>query len=196
MPQARLPDVNTAFIKWRNKVVTALESFKYTAALGSLNNFNACLPREYQVKVSTDLYNQKLEDEKLLVHCTKCGADVDFRHVRKELVLCDPMEEMITKKKHKSVWRCSACNTQNLTNTSEFTKANLPNPYYIGVVPDPPERKDGILDRHEYHRKIERWCWIMLGELEFMAAKFRDDSWQKAIEAGYDVLSGDEDQDT
>lgn len=196
MPQARLPDVNTAFIKWRNKVVTALEAFKYTAAIGSLNNFNACLPKEYQVKVSTILYNEALNAEKLLVHCRQCNEDIDFRTVKRERVLADPLEEMITLKKYKDIWICSLCGKDNLTTTSEFIQAKLPNPYYIGIVPDPPERKDGILDRHEYHRKIERWCWTMIGELEFKAAQFRDDSWQKAIDAGYDVIAGGEEEDT
>ena len=195
MPQARLPDVNTAFIKWRNKVVTALEAGKYAAAIGSLNNFNACLPKEYQVKVSNDLYAQKLAAEHLLVHCKQCGEDVDYRFVKKLNVLCDSLEQTITRQKFKNVWVCSACQKDNLTNITEFTKAVLPNPYYIGVVQDPPVRKDGILDRHTYHKKIEKWCWTMLGELEFAAAKFRDDSWKKAIDAGYDIIAGGEEDD-
>lgn len=195
MPQARLPDVNTAFIKWRNKIVTALEAEKYTAALGSLNNFNACLPKEYQVKVSTDLYNEKLQDEKLLVRCNHCSENIDYRTIKKMVIVCTPIEQLITSSSTKSVWLCSLCNGENLTTRSEFIRAKLPNPYYLGIVPDPPERKDGILDRVTYHRKIEHWAWTMLGELEFKAAQFRDDSWQKAMDAGYDILSGDEEQD-
>ena len=196
MPQARLPDVNTAFIKWRNKIVTALEAKKYTAALGSLNNFNACLPKEYQVQVSDELYKQKLEDEKLLVHCSYCNEDIDYKTVKLIKVLCNPVEQLITGTDNKSIWICTLCKHENLTARSEFIKAKLPNPYYLGVVPDPPKRTDGILDRFTYHKKIETWAWTMLGELEFKAAKFRDDSWQKAIDAGYDILAGDEEHDT
>lgn len=195
MPQARLPDVNTAFIKWRNKIVTALEAEKYTAALGSLNNFNACLPKEYQVQVSTELYEQKLEAEKLMVQCKHCNEQIEYKTIKKMEILCTPQEQLITNHPTKNVWVCSLCQKENLTIKSEFIKAKLPNPYYLGVVPDPPERKDGILDRFSYHKKIEHWAWTMLGELEFKAAQFRDDSWQKAMTAGYDILSGDEDQD-
>ena len=195
MPQARLPDVNTAFIKWRNKVVTALEAEKYTAALGSLNNFNACLPKEYQVKISDELYAQKLEDEKLLIHCKHCNEDIDYRTIKKQKILCNSAEQLLTSQLTKNIWICSLCKKENLTTHSEFTKANLPNPYYLGIVPDPPKRTDGILDRFSYHKKIEHWCWTMIGELEFKAAQFRDDSWQKAINAGYDILAGGEEED-
>lgn len=198
MPQARLPDINTAFIKWRNKAVTALESNKYAAAIGALNNFNACLPKipiNYQVFISDELYAQKLAAEKLLVHCKQCDEDVDYRFVKKINVLCDSLEQTITRSKYKNVWVCSACQKDNLTNMTEFSKTTLPNPYYLGVVPDPPQRKDGILDRHTYHKKIEKWCWVMLGELEFAAAKFRDDSWKKALDAGIEIIAGGEEDD-
>ena len=175
--------------------MTALEADKYTAAIGSLNNFNACLPKEYQVQVSTDLYNEKLKEEKLLVHCKHCGEDIDYRSIKKMLILCTPTEQMITGNSKKNIWLCPMCKLENLTDKSEFTKAKLPNPYYLGVVPDPPIRKDGILDRWTYHKKIENWCWTMIGELEFKAAKFRDDSWQKAIESGSLILEGGEEDD-
>lgn len=110
-------------------------------------------------------------------------------------MLCNKVEQLITGQLTKSIWICSLCKKENLTKQSEFIKAKLPNPYYLGVVPDPPKRKDGILDRFTYHKKIEHWCWTMIGELEFKAALFRDDSWQRAINAGYDIISGDEDQD-
>lgn len=176
--------------------MTALEANKYTAAIGSLNNFNACLPKEYQVKVSDELYAEKLEAEKLLIHCKHCNEDIDYRTIKKLDVICTPMEQLVTGGTTKNVWVCSLCKEQNLTKHSEFIKAKLPNPYYLGVVPDPPRRKDGILDRYTYHKKIEHWCWTMIGELEFKAALFRDDSWQRAMNAGYDIIAGGEEEDT
>ena len=195
MPQARLPDVNTSFIKWRNKMATALEAGKYTASIGSVNAFNACLPKEYQVKVSNELYAQELEKAGLSVHCKKCDQDVKYKLVKRIKVLCDDLERMITGSSYKQVWVCPLCGTDHLVSNSEFIEDKLPNPYYIGVVPDPPQRKDGILDRHSYHKKIETWIWTIIGELENRAAQFRDDSWQKAMNAGYDILAGGEEDD-
>ena len=145
--------------------------------------------------MSDDLYAQKLEAEKLMVHCKHCDEDIDYRTIKNIDVLCDSKEQFITGQHTKKVWICSLCNKENLTKQSEFIKAKLPNPYYLGVVPDPPKRKDGILDRFVFVKKIEHWCWNMLGELEFAAAKFRDDSWQRAMNLGYDIISGDEEKD-
>lgn len=145
--------------------------------------------------MSDELYAQKLEAEKLMVHCKHCDQEIDYHTIKNIDILCNSIEQLVTDQLTKKVWICSMCGKENLTKQSEFTKAKLPNPYYLGVVPDPPKRKDGIMDRFDFIKKIEHWCWNMLGELEFAAAKFRDDSWQRAMNLGYDIISGDEDQD-
>lgn len=180
MPQARLPDVNTAFIKWRNKAVISLESEKYTACIGALNGFNACLPDKYRVRVSTDEYMLKLAQEKLLVTCSHCATQTDFREVKKSMIVTTPIIELITGLKQQKVWTCAKCKKDNEITQSEFIKTKLPDPYYLGVVPNPPTRKDGIMDRTTYHRKMEAWVWTFIGELEEKASEFREDNWQKS----------------
>ena len=179
MPQAVLPDINTSFIKWRNKIVTSLESLNYTAVLGALNNFNACLDDKYVVKISSEEYQAKLTAEKLLCNCSKCKKDQDYRQVKKRSRRTSALVEMMTGQNYEKIWICDSCNYQNLITQTDFTKTKLPNPYYLGVVPDPPGRKDGILDRKGFHRKFEAWVWSYFGELEHAATKYRIDNWQK-----------------
>lgn len=179
MPQAVLPDINTSFIKWRNKIVTALESLNYTAVHGALNNFNACLEDKYQVHVSTPEYEAKLTAEKLLCTCTKCKKDQDYRLVKKRERRTSALVEMLTGLRFQKIWICDHCKHENIITRTEFTKTKLPNPYYLGVVPDAPERKDGIMDRKGFHRKFEAWVWSYFGELEHAATKYRIDNWQK-----------------
>lgn len=179
MPQAVLPDVNTSFIKWRNKIVTALESQNYTAVLGALNNFNACLDEKYAVHVSTYEYDSKLTDEKLLCTCRSCKKPQDFKKVKREERRTTATIEMLTRQKYQKVWICDFCGFENLINQTEFVKNKLPNPYFLGVVPDPPARKDGIMDRKQFHKKFEAWVWTFFGELEHAATRYRIDNWQK-----------------
>ena len=55
----------------------------------------------------------------------------------------------------------------------------LQNPTFLGVVPEPPTRTNGLMDRMRFNIEIERWGWLILGELEFKMGKFRDDNWKK-----------------
>ena len=68
----------------------------------------------------------------------------------------------------------------------------LKQPYYLGVVPMPPQRKDGLLDRVRYDREFERWAWVMLAELEHKMATYRDANWDR----GEETYNNEEDLDT
>ena len=52
MPQARLPDINTAFIRYRSEVLVGMKKGDWDSMHGSLNGINGLLPQEYQVKIS------------------------------------------------------------------------------------------------------------------------------------------------
>ncbi|MDC8437975.1 MAG: hypothetical protein LV468_03115 [Candidatus Nitrosotenuis sp.] len=179
MPQAVLPDINTSFIKWRNKIATALEARNYTAVFGSLNNFNACLEDKFQVHISTPEYELKLAAEKLLCVCAKCKKPQDYRTVHKLNQRTTPLIELLRKIKYEQVWICPDCNHDNLIQKTEFLQEKIPNPCYLGVVPDPPKRRDGIMDRKSFHKKFENWTWTFFGELENAATKYRIANWQK-----------------
>ena len=58
----------------------------------------------------------------------------------------------------------------------------LEEPYFIGVVPKPPSKKEGMMDRTRYYINFSKWFWQCLSEIECKMAKFRDDNWHKAGE--------------
>lgn len=191
MPQAALPDINTSFIKWRNKITHELEEKNYTAVLGSLNNFNACLDDKFQVQISTQTYQQKLADEKLLCVCMKCTKEHNFREVQKATKRTSAIIELITKKKWEKIWICPGCKNENIVSKTDYLETKLPNPFFFGVVSDPPKR-NSFLEKKEFHRKFEAWTWTFFGELEHAATLYRIEHWDKN-KNGEQIAISDED---
>ena len=74
-----------------------------------------------------------------------------------------------------------------MLNTTAISQTMLQNPTYLGIVPDPPERKNGLMDRMKFNIEIERWGWLLLNEEENKMAKFRDDNWNKGDEEMGDI---------
>lgn len=182
MPQARLPDINTAFIKWRNKVVTSLESEKYTAVFGSLYSFNALLPEKYRVRISKAEYDEKLKEVGLFVVCEGCNAKSDWRQVNKTQRVLSPLVNLMSGALYEKIWICPSCDHDNPVSQTEKILNKPKEPYFLGVVPPPPERMEGITDRNTYHKKVESWAWQFMYELEKNVAQFRDDNWHKSDE--------------
>ena len=178
IPQSRLPDVNTAFIKYRNIATSSLSSRNYDSLFGALYAINGMLPKEYRVKISTIEYN-KLTKQDLFVTCNKCQTEIDFKAVQVFRLLMPLVETAITQVSTMKVWVCTACNYENKLLKTKMSQKTLQEPYFLKVVPKPPLRKDGLSDRSSYHRKVSQWAWGLLDELETQMAQFRDDNWKK-----------------
>jgi len=174
MPQASLPDINTAFIKYRNQIIFNLELERYDSAVGSLYAFNGCLPEEYRVKVSTVEYEQKTK-EKLNAKCPYCDEEIEVKSIKIQELLNPLVIGVFNNEKYDKVWSCSKCNHLNRLADTEMIKYQLEEPSFLGVVPKPPERKGSVVDRKEFSIRYANWCWKFLDELEARAAKFRRD---------------------
>ena len=81
MPQARLPDINTAFNFHRGKAITLKASGNYVGAIGSLYAFNNCLQKDYQIKISTKEFNDKVNLDKEVV-CNNCDKQVKHKDIK------------------------------------------------------------------------------------------------------------------
>lgn len=196
MPQARLPDINAAFTKHRNEVIGSIRSQSYDNVFGALYALNALLPEEpiveetgnpkYRVVVS-DIDYRNLTKPTVKCRCYHCSRDSLYDDVKVfDMLLPLDLQTTIGKKYQKS-WFCPLCNKVCKIRPDDFSESSVKEPSFIGVVPKPPRRQEGLMDRSSYHRKVTQWAWTMLDELENKMAQFRDDNWTKK-----DSFDGDE----
>ena len=178
MPQARLPDVNTGFNYHRGKAVSSWQGRNYTAAVGSLYAFNGELPDAYRVKISTKKYNELTRQDLELV-CPECEQQTKFNNVKIMNILTPLIVSSLTGQETMKMWHCNKCDKLVRFDKTKKIQKVLALPAFLKVVPEPPQRKDGLMDRKTYDKIFSRWFWQFLDELEAQAAQFRDDNWQK-----------------
>ena len=197
MPQARLPDINTAFIVYRRETISSLKSGQYDNCFGSLYALNGLLPEEYRVQISTKDYEEKTALD-IKVICPKCEAETEYKKIKVFDKLFLGLYSLILNKRLEKVWTCTACGQDIRISQTPMTQPKLKEPWFVKTVPKPPLRKDGLHDRSTYHIKICQWVWSFLDELEAQMAKFRDDNWHKGgemFEGEDEIIEGGEEFD-
>jgi len=180
MPQARLPDVGHAFDAYRKKAVDNIKNDQ-TSCIGSLYSLNSLLPEEYRIEINTQEYKKKLDLE-TNAKCSFCTELTDMKKIRiTNHLLALPIGNFYDGGFEK-IWVCEKCKKINkLLNTTVIKK--IPKePYLLKVVPYPPIRKDGLMDRRDFNKKFEQWAWTFLVEVEAQMAQFRDDNWKRGDE--------------
>jgi hypothetical protein len=172
MPQAALPDLNTAFIIYRREAINALKGQRYDACFGALYAINGLLPKEYRVNVSTKLYNEKISLEIMAV-CNHCKDKVNYKEIKIYDLLSPLIVGLITGSESEKVWNCTKCGKSNKLSKTDIIEPVLQEPNFTKMMPKPPERKNGLLDRVSFHREISRWVWTMIVELEAQMSNYR-----------------------
>jgi len=194
MVQARLPDVNTSFITFRNEAIRSLKANSYLSCLGALKSLNALLPEEYRVKMNNLQFNRESKiNFKYL--CKYCDEKTDGLNIKPFDYNLSPLDSLTSKRRSVKVWSCSSCHELNNLEHTDILKESLSEPSFLHVVPLPPTRKDGLLGRSEFKRQFLAWAWNMLNELEERMAKFRDDNWVKNDEFDDSDLDDDSNED-
>jgi len=183
MPQARLPDINTAFTKFTNKALSSLESENFSSCIGSAYALNALLPDEYRVRVSTQSYNEATKKHTVAV-CQYCNDEVETKTLEYNDQVKSSFEQILTSTQTEKVWLCKKCNKAQLRLMTLYKEVIPAEPYFVNCVPKPPERKDGLMSRSSYKREFTTWFWLFMGELEERMAQFRDDNWTKTEQFG------------
>ena len=189
MPQARLPDINTAFIKYRNEFVSALKRKDYDNMHGALGGLNGLLPEEYRVIISTGKY-EELTKTDIEYECSVCTIrnNKPVEIPKEELTIFvqypNSMQRLLFGGSSEKVWQCPKCQTIHRLSDTNISETKLQNPYFLGVVPDPPEKKVGLIDHLRFDIMVKQWAWQMMNELEHKMAKFRDDNWSRGEEMG------------
>ena len=191
MVQARLPDINTAFIKHRNEVMGAVKTGNYESAIGSLYALNALLPDtldpetnvpKYRVVIS-DLEYQKQAKPKIKLTCYHCTEQSPFEEVTAFDMVLPFFDQQLVHVTTMKAWKCKHCKKVCKMKRTDVTESALKEPVFLGVVPKPPERHSGLAGRTRYNNNMKRWILVMMDELESKMALYRDDHWDKGGEA-------------
>ena len=172
MPQAALPDINTILITYRREIISDLNHNNYSGVIGSLMAINAVLPEKYQVEISTNKYNETI-NHGLIAVCGHCKAETDYKDLVIKKVLQDSFKELLTNNEFDRLWSCPKCNKDNRLSKTQIIKPEPKTPYYIGIVPEPPERNDGMIDRTTYRKRFIAWARNFLVELEHQMGRYR-----------------------
>lgn len=206
MVQARLPDINTEFITYRREALVSLQSRDYTRMFTALYAVNALLPPKYQVKISTIDYLQKSQSE-VFAECNNCketyyeedkerplkrATRVIYKTIKLETKLLPAFEASLSGKESYKVWKCPICKKENVLSKTKLGQQVKKKPYFLQVVPEPPERKEGIMDRNAYHKKMSQWFGNFVGELAFQESKFREEYVPKGMDLEHDEIEGGE----
>jgi len=195
MPQARLPDINTQYIKYTNEAISSWKGKSYDSAIGSLNALNGLMPEEYRISINTPEYEAQTYFD-IKAECKHCKEEIE-RHTIEPFDLVNSfLTRLISGSNTDKVWICPKCKATNRLLDTTMTKPKLKEPYFIKVVPQPPQRKDGLLDRTRFHNKFSVWFWTCLGEISAEMARFRDDNWTKGDDLSeFDIPTEDTGED-
>ena len=184
--QAQLPDLNTAWIMDKREFLNSIKNRNYTAVFGSLYAINAALPKDYQITISDQEYYQKtIHDIKVICpncalncdHCDtgkgECQAEMQRSKIKIFEVLKNSLIATISDKKTEKVWKCEKCHKTNKLAQTTMIREILPQPSFLQVVPNPPARSGSLIDRNDYHRKVEKWAYLFYDELAYQMSKYR-----------------------
>jgi len=188
MPQARLPDINTAFVTYRREALNNLKSKKYSMVFGSLYSLNGLLPEKYRVSISTNDYNTALHEyEKVLAKCKYCSVQTEAKDLNSVEVIQPFITHYLMSQIRHKVWYCPGCKKSNELGETRMIAKVLKKPFFLGIIPDAPTRHEGLMARNTYDKVISEWVWLFINELEKLMGDFRDDNWQKSSEFDEDA---------
>lgn len=185
-----LIDVNTGFIKHRLTVLGGLLANNPEAVIGSLDAMNALLPETYRVTIDTDEYNARIRGS-MVALCSFCTTPkeiddgegktktvnlptpTDYEKIDIQNLLLPASDQFVYGRKYDRFWACPKCHNDNKLSTTDFEQITLKEPHYLQLVPAPPRKGTGVVDRTTYWVRFERWARKLEAELEASAARFR-----------------------
>ena len=170
--QAKLPDINAAWVKERTYFFTCRDMHNWSGMILALYAMNALLPDEYRIMVNTRKYNN-LTEAKIGYICNNCKGEIEESMVKVQKAIAPLLVSYISSSETKTYWSCHKCNAENLLSQTKLIKETLEKPYYLKVISEPPERKRGIQDRKSYQAEMTKWSGIFFQELEHQLGLYR-----------------------
>lgn len=162
----------------------------FTAITAYLNSINGALPDEYTVKISTSKYNDIIQQD-LIYPCNHCTTEYEYKDendkiktetrptehnknkVKIKTKLLDSTLSILSSKKTVQVWECPKCHKDNLLSKTNPIQTKLAEPYFLRVIPNPPNRTGSLLDRTGYKINFVRWAFQFYNELSHSMSRYR-----------------------
>ena len=192
--QSKLPDINNAWVRYRNFGLQCIMERNYVGAIAAVSEINALFPDTYRVTINTEEYNKSVQDTITAV-CTKCEKETNLADLKIFDLLLTTINSIILNKPTEKAWICTnvECNAINIREKTLMKRRTHKKPNYTQVIPEPPKRVDGIQGRTEYHNSMVKWFYDALEELDHQLGKYREED-KPQDEPGEDY-GGDEDAD-
>jgi len=193
MPQAKLPDINAAFVRYRSYYLSSMDSGNYSGATQALYAINALLPQEYKVEISSTKYEQKIIHN-LTYQCNHCKEEIISNVIRIFDEVLPFFLSVITGNKKRKAWFCPSCKHVNSLLQTKMFQEELQEPYYLKIVPTKPSRVLGVSGRRKFELDVENWLRNFANELEAQIGLYRAE--YEPIGSGIDEsITGDENDD-
>ena len=175
---------------------TAIKNRDYNSLFGALFDINAMLPkdkeRNYQIEISDKKYNELIKQD-TIYQCSKCSTETPKNQVTLKQIENSSFIRTLTNKNKEIIWDCPKCHESNILHQTKIIQTVLKEPFFLQVIPSPPTRKDGILDRREYDKRVKRWAMLFMNELSYQMSRYRIEYVAKDSEKlEEDVLDGQE----
>ncbi len=195
MPQAKLPDINNAWVRYRNYGLESIDSKNYSSAVAAIYEIIALFPENYRCEINTDKRNV-LEKDTIIYVCGNCSKENNHDEVKIFNLVLDMTTSFISGNNQETVWNCLGCDYQNRLQSTEIIKSQLKKPYYFKVIREPPNRKQGIMDRVQYDNIMRKWFFEALAETDHQLGLYRDEYRPTdEEEEAHDIEGGEEEDD-
>jgi len=166
MPASALPDLNTLWLKWTDVCNNCLRQDDFDNAIGATYHLNAVFGDENRVEINTEKYLQ-LTRQHIMVKCKSCHVEISKDDSEIIQITNTYTIQTITGEKETKGWHCSQCKVFNHLRDTEFIQERFKNPRYLGVIPEPPEKKQGIVGFKNYGHEVKNWCRLAHDEISY-----------------------------
>ncbi len=186
MPQAKLPDINNAWVRYRNYGLESIDSQNYSGAVAAIFEIISLFPEKYRVEINTSKY-EEMERDKITYICSECKEESNLVTITIYNLTLGLTLSFISGVESTKVWDCVKCGSRNMLQNTQIIRSQEKKPHYHKVIPEPPNRKQGIMDRNTYDNKMRVWFFKSLEETDHQLGLYRDE---------YKPIDEDEDLET
>ena len=165
MAQAKLPDINTAIITYRNALLANLKKRNYHYVIMAVRAIIALMPKDYRITIDTNAYNEAFAKVRM-IKCQYCRAKSQpINSITRTKRVNTALQELIYSEPVTEVWICKKCKRQNPMSNAVTQLAKPPDPYYLEKIPEPP-LMTSFFSRLGYEQDFDHWIQVTLGEIE------------------------------